>query len=64
MGDLFKKRFGAPSPATENGLHFAEYGPRFSWEMSHEEIGSGWFLDRFLYLFGDGVDRLAACLDA
>src|SRR5262249_25645041 len=33
-------------------------------ELTHAEIGSGWFKDRFVYLFGEGLDELAPCLKA
>jgi len=34
------------------------------WERLHEQVGSGWFRDGFLYLFGERLEALRACLDA
>jgi hypothetical protein len=33
-------------------------------EVLLPEIGSGWFMNGFLYLFGEGLDALRPCLDA
>lgn len=32
--------------------------------MVRQEIGAGWFYNRFLYLFGEGLEALQPCLDA
>jgi len=43
-------------------LRFAR--PHAEWESIKSEVGAGWFMDRFLYLFGPGLDELTECLDA
>ena len=63
-GQSFIAAFGAPDPATPDGLKLARGGTRSVWAELHSEIGAGWFRDGFLYLFGEGVDRLQTCLDA
>jgi hypothetical protein len=64
VGDAFKARFGAPDPATQNGLVFTGV-EKDSWELELlPELGCGWFLDGFVYLFGDEVEKLRPCLDA
>jgi hypothetical protein len=34
------------------------------WDGLHKEIGSGWFRDGFLYLFGEAMDAFLPCLKA
>ena len=34
------------------------------WDELYEEIGAGWILGRFLFLFGEDVERYQHCLDA
>lgn len=34
------------------------------WEAFYEEIGAGFYQNRFWYLFGEGLEALAPCLDA
>ncbi len=34
------------------------------WASQKEKIGAGFFRDRFLSLFGEGLEHLSACLDA
>jgi hypothetical protein len=62
LSDTFSKVFGKPTPAVPPGLTFA--GPNLEWESVKSEVGCGWFLNRFLYLFGEGLDELLPCLDA
>src|SRR4051794_23878413 len=62
----FAKVFGSPKPRTPSGLHFS---PRRAladvWnDLMYPDVGAGWYWDRFLYLFGPGLDELHACLDA
>jgi hypothetical protein len=64
VGEKFVAAFGAPDPATANGLHFSRRIYRDLWEELHGEIGSGWFGDGFLYLFGADLDALRPCLEA
>lgn len=53
---------GEPSPPTPPGLTFPDYNG--VWELIKEDALAGWFLDRFLYLFGEGLEALAPCLEA
>jgi hypothetical protein len=63
VSDAFVAAFGLPSPATPNGIHMPR-AFRGLWNSIHSKIGSGWFLDGFLYLFGEGLETLQPCLDA
>jgi hypothetical protein len=66
VGKTFADAFGAPDPATPNGLMFKGTGESLesTWEFLRPEVGSGWFRDGFLYLFGEGLETLAPCVDA
>src|SRR4051794_29059524 len=64
VGDAFLARLGRPDPAAPNGLHFADAYDQQWWAQIHAEIGSGWYQNRFLYLFGEGLDTLEPCLTA
>ncbi len=33
-------------------------------ETAHEQVGSGWYANRFFYLFGEGLEPLRMCLEA
>ncbi|MCP3143947.1 hypothetical protein [Pyxidicoccus xibeiensis] len=60
----FRRGMGRPAPATENAIHFEVPGARLFWEMVSPDLGAGWYLDRFVYLFGPGLERLHRCLKA
>jgi hypothetical protein len=64
-GAAFVKAMGRPDPPTASGLKFAaaKVGARL-WERLHPEIGAGYYRDRFLFLFGEGLTALRPCLDA
>jgi hypothetical protein len=64
VSSAFIDRFGRPSPRVASGLHFNDPLKQVLWEQVHADIGAGWFLDRFLYLFGPGLERLQPCLEA
>jgi hypothetical protein len=64
VGEKFLAAFGAPDPATASGLNFSRRLDRELWADLHGEIGSGWFRDGFLYLFGADLDALRPCLEA
>ncbi len=64
MENTFAQRFGKPDPPAPNGLDFPTAGARMIWDEVHAVTGSGWFLDRFLYLFGTGLDAFLPCLEA
>ncbi len=63
VGQAFVDAFGKPDPAAPNGLVLSRAYRGF-WSNVHSEIGSGWYLDGFLYLFGEGLSELQPCLDA
>ena len=61
----FRERFGEPDPAAANGLVFTARRHRKYWDkFLLPSTGAGWFWDRFLFLFGEGVDSLQPCVDA
>ena len=64
LGDAFVSGMGKPDIAMPNGLNFKNLYTKQLWEQVHNEIGSGWFLNRFVYLFGEGLHKLQPCLDA
>jgi len=64
LGEVFISTFGKPDPAVPCGISFKGHNLAFFWDELQQEIGSGWFLDRFVYLFGEGLDDFQVCLDA
>jgi hypothetical protein len=64
VGQAFKAALGKPDPKTASGLTFTRASLVETWKSFYREIGAGWFKDRFVYLFGEGLDRLLPCLDA
>ena len=64
LDENFIKAIGRPDPKVPNGLQFAEDWYQDLWDDIHKKIKSGWFLDGFLYLFGEGLNDLKPCLDA
>jgi hypothetical protein len=62
VGDAFRRAFDPPDPAVADGL--PEGTANGYWAELKEEVGSGYFMDRFLYLFGEGLQDLRVCLDA
>ena len=61
----FTKAMGRPDPPAPSGLHFtgADIDDRWA-NVGDEKIGAGFFANRFLYLFGEGLEPLNACLEA
>ena len=37
---------------------------RTDWQERHARTGAGWFLGRFFFLLGEGLERLTPCLEA
>lgn len=64
MQDAFVSRFGKPDPPAPGGVRFSGIGAQMMWEEIEAGIGAGWFMNRFLYLFGTGLDALNPCLEA
>lgn len=62
--DTFAKVFGPPTPRIASGLRFKTKEWQRQWERFHLKTGAGWYCDGFLFLFGEGVERWQACLDA
>jgi hypothetical protein len=62
--DAFAERFGPPDPPTPPGLRFRTESWQELWDSIHSVTGAGWFCDGFLYLFGEGLERFQACVDA
>jgi hypothetical protein len=53
---------GPPAPSAPPGLHFKRAGDQAIWSDMHAVIGSGWYWNRFLYLFGEGLETLSVCV--
>jgi hypothetical protein len=64
VGAAFVASVGRPEAPTANGVVFNNKAARRIWERLLREIGAGWFSNRFLYLFGPGLDAWLPCLDA
>jgi hypothetical protein len=64
VGKAFVAAFGRPDPEAPSGLHFKLSALDERWKGLRREIKSGWYAQRFLYLFGEGLDHLEPCLDA
>jgi hypothetical protein len=63
MRDSFVEAFGAPD-ATASPLQFTEPFLQRSWLRRQQRTGAGWFLGRFFFLLGEGLERFTPCLDA
>jgi hypothetical protein len=63
-GTAFAKAMGQPAPRTASGLSFTGDWEALVWNKLHPEIGAGYYRDRFLFLFGEGLTVLRPCLDA
>jgi hypothetical protein len=64
IGEALRQALGDPDPAVPPGLHFQDGFQGRVWRLCAEKVGAGWFRDRFLYLFGEGLEALAPCLEA
>jgi len=61
-GDAFRGALGAPDPSVPDGL--PEGTANGYWERLKPELGCGYFMDRYLYLFGEKLQELTTCLEA
>lgn len=61
---IFTHHFGRPNPAVPPGDFFADKFDKSLWRMMYDEVGAGWYQDRFLYLFGAELPLLTPCLEA
>lgn len=61
--DHFVDAFGPPDQPAP-AMHFTEPFLEEIWQRRHQRTGAGWFLGRFFFLLGDGLERLAPCLEA
>jgi hypothetical protein len=64
MSNDFTDRLGRARPAVPTDIRFRRDDYQRNWERILRQTGSGWFMNRFLYLFGAGLRSLTACLDA
>ncbi|PJJ52978.1 hypothetical protein [Hymenobacter chitinivorans] len=60
---LFTHHFGRPEPAVPPGDFFADKFDKSLWRMMYDEVGAGWYQDRFLYLFGAELPQLNPLLE-
>jgi hypothetical protein len=60
---VFTSHFGRPEPAVPPGDFFADKFDKSLWRMMYDEVGAGWYQNRFLYLFGTELPRLNPVLD-
>jgi len=59
IGQSFIDKLGKPDPADELGSAFKAVPSAGIFR----DVGSGFFLGQFLYLFGKGLEGLSGCLD-
>jgi hypothetical protein len=64
LTEIFVPKMGRPDPVEPSGLRFRNRYDQESWERRYADVGAGWYLDRFVYLFGPEAARLERCLDA
>ena len=62
VGQAFRESFGLPAPVTPTGFHFTKSWHETGWKSLSEEIGAGYFMDGFLYLWGDAISDFDAVL--
>jgi len=64
VGDAFVAGLGRPDPAAAPGLSFPNPVDQESWDYLYPKVGAGYYLNRFLYLFGENLRSLQPCLEA
>ncbi len=63
LNDAFVAAFGSPDDARPP-VQFNAPFLQETWLLRQQRTGAGWFLGRFFYLLGEGLERLTPCLDA
>ena len=63
MNDDFVTAFGPPDEAA-TPLRFTERFLEENWQRRQQRTGAGWFLGRFFFLLGEGLDRFTPCTEA
>lgn len=64
VSNIFIKHVGKPESKVKPGFTFKQDFDQLVWDSVISKTGCGWFLDGFIYLFGEGLDKLEPCLDA
>jgi hypothetical protein len=64
MMDVFLAGIGKPDLAVPPGLQFTSEVDQMLWDRAHAQIGAGWYRNRFLFLFGEGLEALRPCVEA
>jgi hypothetical protein len=66
LSDAFRSACGTPNPSVApEKYHFSRVATQVTWDhVIVKELGAGWFMDRFLYLFGEGLKSLLPCVEA
>lgn len=59
----FIAALGEPTEQVESGMHFTAPIAQHYWNNIHP-IPPGWYMGHFLYLFGEGLQKFDACLEA
>jgi hypothetical protein len=60
----YARILGPPDPRLPSGLKLVSASDRAYWRLVYRDVGAGWYWDRFLFLFGAGVEELRGCLAA
>lgn len=61
---VFVDKFGQPKPVLANGIHFSEEWANMMWDGVVQEVKAGYFMDQFLYLFGEGIRKFDALIES
>jgi len=64
IGEAFTETIGRPDPSVPAGISFSAPLSEMLWADLYPEVGAGYYRDRFMYLFGQGLQDLAHCLEA
>ncbi|MCI5058432.1 MAG: hypothetical protein MRY83_20135 [Flavobacteriales bacterium] len=62
VGETFASKFGSASPSVKIDFKFGNTSD-ITWNVVSKEIGAGWFLNQYFYLFGPGLADLNKCID-